>query len=177
MARLVVACVLLTAVAACGSSDKRAQRTPTATATPSTSASPTATPSSGADDPVTAEESKAIRGWSDTLRHGDIAGAARYFALPAVVANGSPPLRMATRAQAEQFNRALPCGAKVVRLERGAHRYVIATFRLTERPGPGRCGSGTGALAQTAFRIRDEHITLWLRVPTPAEQAEPTTPS
>jgi hypothetical protein len=176
MARLVVACVLMTVVAACGSGDKRAQRTPAASATPATSASPAAPPSSG-DDPVTAEESKAIRGWSDTLRHGDIAGAARYFALPAVVANGSPPLRMSTLAQAEQFNRALPCGAKVVRLERGAHRYVIATFRLTERPGAGRCGSGTGALAQTAFRVRDDHITLWLRVPTPAEQGAPSTPS
>jgi hypothetical protein len=174
VARLLVACVIVTGVVACGSSDTRAQRTPAPTATASGSATPAP---GGADDPVTAEESKAIRGWSDTLRHGDIAGAASYFALPALVANGSPPLRMSTRAQAEQFNRALPCGAKVVRLERGAHRYVIATFRLTERPGPGRCGSGTGALAQTAFRIRDEHIILWLRIPTPAEQAEPTTPS
>jgi ribosomal protein L16/L10AE len=174
LARLVVACVLVIGVAACGSSDKRAQRTPAPSATATAGASPS---SSGADDPVTAEESKAIRGWSDTLRHGDIAGAARYFGSPALVANGGPLLRMHTRAQAEQFNRALPCGAKVVRLERGAHRYVIATFRLTERPGAGRCGSGAGALARTAFRIRDDHITFWLRVPTPAEQGAPSTPS
>jgi hypothetical protein len=46
---------------------------------------------------------------------------------------------------------------------------VITTFRLTERPGAGRCGSGTGHTARTAFRIRDEQITDWLRL----ENAEP----
>jgi hypothetical protein len=42
--------------------------------------------------------------------------------------------------------------------------FFIATFRLTERPGPGECGSGTGETARTAFRVRDDHITDWLRV-------------
>ena len=35
---------------------------------------------------------------------------------------------------------------------------------LTERPGPGTCGSGTGATARTAFRVKDGKITDWLRV-------------
>jgi ribosomal protein L16/L10AE len=35
---------------------------------------------------------------------------------------------------------------------------------LTERPGAGRCGTGTGETARTAFRVRDDHITEWLRV-------------
>ena len=44
------------------------------------------------------------------------------------------------------------------------HGFFIATFRLTERPGEGECGSGTGETARTAFRVRDAHITDWLRV-------------
>ena len=40
----------------------------------------------------------------------------------------------------------------------------IATFRLTERPGPGTCGAGTGPQAQTAFVIEDGKIAEWRRV-------------
>jgi hypothetical protein len=50
---------------------------------------------------------------------------------------------------------------------------VIATFRLTERPGPGRCGAGTGELARTAFRIAGGEIVEWLRVPTSTEPSPP----
>jgi hypothetical protein len=175
LTRLLLACALVTGVAGCGSGgDRQAQRTATPRATT------TATPAPAdpvPDEPVTAAESRAIRGWSDSLRRGHVDRAARYFALPSLVANGTPLLRVRTRAQAAAFNRALPCGAKVVALDRGEHHSVVATFRLTERSGAGRCGSGTGALARTAFRIRDRRIALWLRVPSPGQGSEPTTPS
>jgi len=119
--------------------------------------SPESTPEAGAED--------VIRDWADTLRRGDVEGAAEYFAVPATVANGTPPLKLKTRAEVEFFNRTLPCGAQVIATEAAPHGFVIATFRLTERPGKGRCGTGTGATARTALLVRDGHITDWLRVP------------
>jgi hypothetical protein len=166
VARVLLASALVAGLAACGSSAGPAPR-PAASATATRGASDLS-----AAEPVTRAESAAIRGWSTRLRHGQVAAAARWFALPAFVANGSPPLVVRTRAQARAFNGALPCGAKVVRLQRTEHHLVLATFRLTERPGPGRCGTGTGALAQTAFRIRGGRIAEWLRVPTAAESGE-----
>jgi hypothetical protein len=118
---------------------------------------PAATPEADAED--------VIRAWADTLRRGDVAGAAEYFALPSTVSNGTPPLKLRTREEVEFFNRALPCGAVVIETEDAPHGFVIATFRLTERPGRGRCGDGTGGTARTALLVRDGHITDWLRVP------------
>lgn len=137
----------------------RAAAAPSATAEADESAvpSPSATPEAGAED--------VIRAWADTLRRGDVEGAAEYFAVPATVSNGTPPLELETRAEVEFFNRTLPCGAQVIATEAVAHGFVIATFRLTERPGKGRCGTGTGATARTALLVRDGHITDWLRVP------------
>ena len=82
-----------------------------------------------------------IRAWADTLRRGDVEGAAEYFAVPATVSNGTPPLKLKSRAEVEFFNRTLPCGAQVIATEDAPHGFVIATFRLTERPGKGRCGT------------------------------------
>jgi hypothetical protein len=107
---------------------------------------------------------RVVRAWADALRHGNVRGAARYFAIPSIVSNGTAPIRLENRAEVRFFNRTLPCGAKVIGTEPAANGFFIATFRLTERPGRGRCGSGTGATARTAFRVRDEHITDWLRV-------------
>ena len=45
---------------------------------------------------------------------------------------------------------------------------MVATFRLTERPGPGRC-TGVGRLAATAFLIEKRHIVQWLRQPDPVQ--------
>jgi hypothetical protein len=46
--------------------------------------------------PVTPED--VIRAWADTLRHGQIRAASRYFAPLTIVANGGSPLELKTRA-------------------------------------------------------------------------------
>jgi hypothetical protein len=117
---------------------------------------------------------RVVRAWADTLRRGDVRGAARYFALPSLVSNGWTPVRLRNREQVRIFNRSLPCGAKLIDTEPSDHGFFIATFRLTERPGRGSCGSGTGATARTGFRIRDGRITDWLRVPDAAQDAPAT---
>src|SRR2546423_6985767 len=85
---------------------------------------------------------KVIEGWVDTLRKGDVQGAAGYFALPSVVQNGTAPIVLHTRAEAVAFNDALSCGARLLRARPAGH-FINATFRLTDRPGGG-CGSGVG---------------------------------
>ncbi len=119
------------------------------------------------------ESVRVVRAWADTLRRGDVRGAARYFAVPSRVSNGTPAITLKSRAAARFFNRTLPCGAEVIGSEPAPHDFVYITFRLTERPGRGRCGAGTGGTARTAFRVRDGHITDWLRVPD--DQAPPGT--
>jgi hypothetical protein len=160
LAALLAAIALLTAGCFGGDDEEpRTAATPSATAEAEESAvpSPSATPEAGAEE--------VIRAWADTLRRGDVEGAAEYFAVPATVSNGTPALKLETRAEVEFFNRTLPCGAQVIETEDAPHGFVIATFRLTERPGEGRCGTGTGATARTALLVRDGHITDWLRVP------------
>jgi hypothetical protein len=109
-----------------------------------------------------------IDAWVTTLRKGDVAGAAGYFALPSVVQNGTPPLKLETKADAVDFNRSLPCGAVLVKA-RPLGRFIAATFRLTERPG-GDCGPGVGGLAHTAFLIRDGKIVQWRRLPEAGQE-------
>ena len=148
-------------MAACGGGDDGDR--PRAAATPTSTSEPEATAVPENEAPELADV-QVVRDWADTLRSGDARAAARYFALPSLVSNGTPPIKLETRAEAEFFNRTLPCGAKLIDTESAPHGFFIATFRLTERPGPGECGSGTGETARTAFRVRDEHITDWLRV-------------
>jgi hypothetical protein len=105
-----------------------------------------------------------IRAWADTLRHGDLHGAARFFAVPSLVSNGTPPTVLHNRADVLLFNASLPCGARLVSTS-SAGRYTTAVFKLTERPGAGRCGAGTGLTARTTFVIRDGKIQEWRRVP------------
>ena len=161
-ARLLTALLVLAAVVAgCGGSDAKRfdLRTP-----PSGPPAPT-TKTLTAKEPVTRAEARVIRGWSSQLRHGHVARAARYFALPAVVANGFDPVRISTRQEARQFNELLPCGAVVTKLERQVHHLVLTTFKLVTRTGPGAQPCGGGGTARTAFRIRHGLITQWYRVP------------
>jgi ketosteroid isomerase-like protein len=117
-----------------------------------------------------------IRAWARALTAGDVDRAASYFALPAIVQNGTPPVRITTREQAREFNQLLPCGARLVMNSRhGA--YIYATFRLTNRVG-GDCGAGTGGVAATAFLIRDGKIAEWRRLLNPGGgQQPPSTPT
>jgi hypothetical protein len=105
---------------------------------------------------------KVIRAWVDALRSGDIDQAASYFALPSVVQNGTPPIRLKSRDDVVSFNSSLPCGAKLVSAS-SEGQVTTATFELTERPG-GHCGAGVGQAASTAFVIEDGLIVHWARV-------------
>jgi limonene-1,2-epoxide hydrolase len=104
-----------------------------------------------------------IDGWVTALRNGDVDAAARYFAVPSVAENGPLLLHIHSLDQARRFNESLPCGARLIRAET-AGQFTTATFRLTERPGPGICGPGTGGIAKTSFVIRDGKIAQWRRV-------------
>jgi hypothetical protein len=115
----------------------------------------------GDADPADVE---VIDAWSSALREGEVEEAAGYFALPSVAENGPTLAEIDSREDAEVFNRSLPCGAVLVRAT-DEGEFTIATFRLTERPGPGSCGDGTGALARTEFLIEDDLIVEWRRVP------------
>jgi limonene-1,2-epoxide hydrolase len=122
-------------------------------------------------------DASVVRHWADALRKGDVAGAAQLFALPSKVANGTPVVTLRTRSQVRGFNRALPCGAKVLRTT-AHHGYVIAQFRLTDRRGPGAVGDcpGRGATAATAFRIVSGRIAEWRRVALPGDKPKKPAP-
>jgi hypothetical protein len=113
-----------------------------------------------------------IRGWADALRRGDVARANTYFRIPSRVSNGGPPFELRSKAAVDIFNRTLPCGARLVSAELRPDGFVLATFRLTERPGRGKCGTGTGELAWTLFDIERGKIVQWLRAVDPEEPSE-----
>lgn len=157
MSRTRLACVVLivaAVVAGCGGSsgDKPASKPPPR----------------NAGRPAKQTDVRVIRGWADALRAGRVDAAAGYFAVPTLVQNGTPLLKLRTRAQVRLFNEALPCGARLLRTFQSG-RYVAATFRLTERPG-GDCGRGKGQEAATAFVIRAGKIVEWRRVPLPGQR-------
>src|SRR5688572_19082010 len=120
-----------------------------------------------------AEDVRVIVAWSEALGKGDVEAAADYFAIPSVAENGPALLRIRNPGQARLFNASLPCGAEVIRAEsQGA--FTTATFRLSERPGEGFCGIGSGeATAETSFVIEDGKIAEWRRVDTIAPEPPP----
>ena len=130
-------------LSACGSGNKHAKTPPPAKQSPT--ATPPAVPKR---KPAAQADIAVIRGWTDALRHGRVDAATDYFSLPAVISNGGPAYRLTKRKQVRVFNRTLPCGAKFKEaIDTGA--YVIATLVLTERPGRGKCGSGSSATRRT----------------------------
>jgi hypothetical protein len=138
---------------------------------------PNTVPHNTAPPPASASDEQVIRLWADTLRQGDVAGAAGMFGLPAVtqIQPGDPIVELRTRAQARAFNTSLTCGAVLLRTER-YHGLTVGVFRLSERPG-GSCGSGAGAIARTGFVIEDGRITHWIRLPNePEDNQTPQTP-
>jgi hypothetical protein len=119
-----------------------------------------------------ADAVQVIEDWANELRAGDVSAASDQFAIPSIVQNGTEPLRLTNRTQVEVFNQSLPCGARLTAAT-SSGKYTVATFVLTERPGPGQCGNGVGEAAKTAFVIHDGHITEWRRV----VDTEPTGPT
>ena len=99
--------------------------------------------------------------WAQRLTEGDVDGAAEYFAIPSIAVNGVA-FEIESRADARLFNESLPCGAELVETS-AEGELTLATFRLSERPGPGTCGDGVGGTALTRFRIEDGLITEWRR--------------
>jgi hypothetical protein len=138
----------LLALSACGGSGSSSTSTSGAASTPGNAA------------PADVE---VIDGWVTSLRHGDVDAAAEYFAIPSVAENGPILVRIRSLEDARRFNESLPCGARLIRAD-SAGEFTTATFRLTERPGPGLCGPGTGGVAKTSFVIRDGKIAQWRRV-------------
>lgn len=167
LAACAAAVLAAVALAACGGGSHRLKTTPP-TEPPTYSATVPAVAIPEPTTPPPAADERVIRRWVDALRHGDIDGAARQFALPAVTqtAPGGPIVDLRTRAQARAFNAALPCGAVLVRTERqrgqGEPGLLVALFRLTERPGA-TC-DGTGATASVGFLVERGRITHWLRL-------------
>jgi predicted small lipoprotein YifL len=148
---LALVCVL----AGCGSTGKadapRAQRTPPA-------ASPATKQAADRHEPV-------IRAWAEAVRRSDTAKAATFFTVPAIVNQGKD-LRLPSRKLIEAFNAALPCGAKLTRVERDG-RYTVGTFQLVERPGQ-KC-DGPGNTAQVAFVFKGDRISEWRQVLAPPD--------
>ena len=154
-------------LSACGGDAKKAKTPPP----PKRAAVPTPPPRTTASK----QDIAVIKGWTDALRQGHVKEATRFWATPAVVSNGTPPIRLTKRSDVEFFNRTLPCGATFkAAVDTGA--FVVATLVLTERPGKGKCGSGVGNEAYTAFLIRRHKIVQWRRVLKPAPQDAPAGP-
>jgi hypothetical protein len=110
------------------------------------------------------EEARVIDEWSTALREGDIEAAADHWRIPSFAQNGPPGFQLTSREEVIAFNESLPCGAELTEAE-STGEYTIATFELTERPGPGECGEGVGNTAKTAFGISDDgEIERWIRV-------------
>src|SRR4051812_9649246 len=147
-------------------------------ATPAPTAMPDVTPEATPGNirrPVTKTEKRIIQAWADELRHGRVGAASRLFAIPSLVSNATPsPAILRSRDDVEAFNRELPCGAKLIRTRRGAEGFVVGIFKLTERPGAGECGTGTGQIAAVAFLIEERHIASWVRMPDVQATPEPT---
>ena len=103
-----------------------------------------------------------IEDWAEALQEGDVDAAAEFYALPSLAQNGLT-LQITDIEDARRFNASLPCGATLQDVVTDGE-YTVATFELTERPGPGTCGSGAGTEAKTAFKIEDGKIVEWRRV-------------
>lgn len=147
---LVAACVLV----ACGESDDPAP--------------PQGEPKASIPGDADPADVEVIAAWAEALAAGEIESAAAYFAIPSVAENG-PLVEITDEDDALRFNASLPCGGELIRAETEGD-FTTATFRLTERPGPGTCGEGTGGTAQTAFVIENERIVEWRRVGLPGSE-------
>lgn len=158
-------------IAGCGGAsepDRFALTTPKSPA----SVAPAATP-----EPVTEAERRVISGWSEELRHGDVRAASKYFSVPSEIVNLPPKGDLSSEREVLVFNESMPCGAKLLSVQRATGQLVLGDFELTDRPG-GECDS-VGMHATFAFEIdADDHISRFILVPAgqppPLSPPEPT---
>jgi hypothetical protein len=106
-----------------------------------------------------------LAGWGEALRRDRARRAARYFAVPAVVAQGNV-LTLTSAAQITEFNDAFPCGARLLHVQEEG-RFLIGTFELTKRPE--RDCEAKGDLLRVAFAMRKRKIAEWRELPQPIE--------
>jgi hypothetical protein len=106
-----------------------------------------------------------LRGWGEALRRDRSRAAARYFAVPAVVAQGNV-LTLTSQAAITEFNDAFPCGARLLHVQTEG-RFLIGTFELTPRPT--RECQAKGELLRVAFAVRKRKIAEWRELPQPTE--------
>jgi hypothetical protein len=170
---LLILCAAL--VAGCGAAAHRSTTTTHLVTSPPITV-PARPPVTIPDPPPTGIRAPAvdvavIRGWANALRRGDVSAAARYFALPSEMINGSGAgalvLSIHTAAEAVTAQETLPCGARLISTDRRG-KYVNALFALTGRPGPGgsNCGGGASSTARTNFVIAGGRIVKWIRAPS-----------
>ncbi len=116
----------------------------------------------------TRAEMKVIRAWAAAMTAGRIVEAASLFDVPTAVSDGVHPQQsLHDRHAILAFNRSLACGQRLVDYKRGAPSKVIATFKLTERPGAaGECGKNVGLKSQTAFVVEEDLIQQWISAGT-----------
>jgi limonene-1,2-epoxide hydrolase len=118
---------------------------------------------------ATSPESVA-RAWSAALDRNDNTAAGALFAAGAtIVQNGELTLR--TRADAVQWNALLPCGGKILSVQRRNATDVLVVFLLGERPHH-RC-DGPGQKAAAIFRVRHGKIVLWHQTGVPQPTGTP----
>jgi hypothetical protein len=113
---------------------------------------------------------RVIRKWLGALSGGQIQRAARFFAVPSKVQNGTRVITLRSPAARIVFNDAFPCGARATRLRHAPHGFTIVDFVLTERVG-GDCQGGAGGRARSAIRVADGHIVEWYRLDSSAGSA------
>src|SRR4051812_39438221 len=102
-----------------------------------------------------------LAAWAAAVRRGAAARAARYFAVPAIVSQDTA-VQLQTRDEVRRFNAGLPCGEQLLGVQHQG-RYIIGTFRLSDRPG--RPCAAAGRLSRVAFVFRARRFAEWRQIP------------
>jgi hypothetical protein len=170
-----------TAAAGCGGTHARprAASTPPATTAPPRAPAPGLDPHvlppkrvpthpTGAADPAAR---RVIEHWVAALRHGHLARAASYFAVPSRFQNGTRVLTLDTEREVLAVNVGFPCGAVATHYA-ASGAFTLVRFRLTTRIG-GDCHGAEGNTTGGAIRVVRGHIREWYRLYDPEEIRPP----
>jgi hypothetical protein len=99
-----------------------------------------------------------VRAWSQALNSDDNETAGKLFAPGAEIVQGGAAFRLRTRADAVEWNAALPCSGRILSI-RSRGNTATATFLLGDRQHS-RC-DGPGERATAIFKVRRGKIVLW----------------